>query len=69
MNMDFSHTSLAQRTQLTADKRALKTIGILFALVTLIVVGAAGLAVWQELGTAGDLIERAGIPHITAIGT
>ena len=50
----------------TADKRSLQTIGLLFAVATLIVIGAAGFTVRYQLGISADVIERAGVPQHSA---
>ncbi len=65
-----SPDTLSDHQSLTsADKPALQRIGLLFAIATLIVIGAAGAAVRLQLGVPADLVERAGISHDSIAGT
>jgi hypothetical protein len=70
MNMDLTvRTISTQQSRPTADKRGLQTIGLLFALATLIVIGAAGFTVQYQLGTSADAIERAAVSQHSASST
>ncbi len=58
-----------QQSRPTADKRSLQRIGLLFAITTLMVIGAAGLTVRYQLGMPVDLTDRAGGPSAARSST
>ncbi len=67
--MNLAAQTISPRPSRQADQRSLQTIGLLFAIATLIVLGAAGLAIRSQLGGPGDVTERALVSLQTARAT
>jgi len=67
--MNSAAQAISDRPSRPADKRGLQTIGLLFVIATLIVIGAAGLAIRSQLGMPSDVIERAVVSLHTTSST